>query len=560
MTDTQVARRKRSLASLWRDALTEGSTFVIHRALSLDPNRTVTHTVSSSLRTAMKLAVSFRAETGHPPGTRVAILSDGFGELFPFYHAMWLLGMTVVTIPSTLSPKTIAAHLNDLDAKVLVYSPAQMARLAKIIPHVSRLSHRLLCGELRAKESAAGAGSLSLQELLQNSERIGKLEDFERPLQENEPSALIAFSEGKYEESVGVRFSMQALLAAAENQSWAYFRDSDSERIVSLLPSKHVVSLVHTLLIPLVARILAFDITQYDSASRSWNLLDELIDNQVTAVITDEHRVREFFGLTKTKRVSLSKDFRLLLLPTNPVESRSIEPIKDLVVPCYGMSEAGGLVSVGIKGQLPDGRFSPIHKGPTLTAGAPLGGIVMRILDRTNEVTKGEDKGEIVVQSEQIMSGYHVPVSGRARLGPEHVLFTGDRGAWYSDDRGRAHVAVLGRERFFFRRKDLEISICELEAAMLNVIGVKGVRIVPFPHEVNGEELAAFVVVSTQHKGAVTREGLWKNLLLYFPWEVVPKVFMIADEKQIQAMPTRSVLLEKLTAFSKVDFSKSPSL
>ncbi len=560
MTDTQIAKRKRSLASLWRDALTEGSTFVIHQAISLDPNRTVTHTVSSALRTAMKLAVSFRAETGHPPGTRVAILSDGFGELFPFYHAMWLLGMTVVTIPSTLAPKTTAAHLNDLDVKVLVYSPAQMARLAKIIPHVSCLSHRLVCGELRGKESADGFESLSLQDLLQNSERIGKLDDFERPLQENEPPALIAFSEGKYEESVGLRFSMQALLAGAENQSWAYFRDSDSERLVSLLPSKHIVSLVHTLLIPLVARILAFDLTHYDTPSRSWNLLDEIIDNQVTAVITDEHRIPEFFGLTKTKRVSLSKNFRLLLLPTNPVESRSIESIRDLVVPCYGTSEAGGLLSVGIKGQLPDGRFSAIHKGPTLTAGAPLGGVMMRISGRTNETTKAEDEGEIIVQSEQVMSGYHVPVSGRARLGPEHTLFTGDRGAWCSDNQGRTHVAVLGRERFFLRRKGVEISMCDLEAAILKVIGVKDVRIVPFPHEVNGEELAAFVVVSAQHKGTVTREVLWKNLLRYFPWELVPKVFMIADEKQIQAMPTRSVLLEKLAAFSKVDFSRSPSL
>lgn len=560
MADIQIVKGKRSLTSLWRDGLTEASTFVVHQALSLDPNRTVTHTVSSALRTAMKIAVSFRAETGHPPGTRVAILSDGFGELFPFYHAMWLLGMTVVTIPSTLSPKAIAKHLNEVDAKVLVYSPAQMARLAKIIPHVSRLSHRLVCGELRAKDSVAGSGSLSLQELLQNTERIGKLEDFERPLEPSDPPALIAFSEGRYEESVGLRFSMQALLAAAENQSWAYFRDSSAERLVSLLPSKHIVSLVHTLLIPLVARILSFDFTQYDTTARAWNLWDEIIDNQVTAVIVDENRIRELFDLTKTKRVPLSKDFRLLLLPTNPVESRYIEPVKDLVVPCYGISEAGGFVSVGIKGQLPEGRFSPTQREPTLAAGSPLGGVVVRISNRNHEVAKGDSVGELVVQSEQVMSGYHVPVPGRAYLGPDGVLFTSDRGAWYFDNRGRTHIAVLGRERSFFRRKEAEISVYDLEAAVSKVIGVVDVRIVPFPHQVNGEELAAFVVVSAKHKGAVTREGLWKNLLQYFPWEVVPKVFMIADEKQIQAIPTRAVLLEKLAAFSKVDFSRSPPL
>jgi acyl-CoA synthetase (AMP-forming)/AMP-acid ligase II len=508
----------------------------------------------------MKMAVSFRAETGHPPGTRVAILSDGFGELFPFYHAMWLLGMTVVTIPSTLSAKTIAKHLNDLDAKVLVYSPAQMARLAKIIPHVSHLSHRVVCGELRAKESVAGSGSLSFQDLLQNTERIGKLEDFERPLEAADPPALIAFSEGKYDDSVGIRFSMQALLAAAENQSGAYFQGSHSERLVSLLSTKHIVSIVHTLLIPLVARILAFDLTQYDSASRSWNLLDELIDNQVTAVITDERRIREFFALTKTKRVSLPKDFRLLLLPSNPIEARSVEPVRDLVVPCYGMSEAGGLVSIGIKGQAHDGKFSSTQKEPTLTAGSPLGGVLLRLSNRTSEGSGGGNVGEIAIQSEQIMSGYHASVSGRAHVSPEGTLFTGDRGAWYFDNRGRTHLAVLGREKLFLRRKGLEISIGDLEAAMLKVIGVKEVRIVSFPHEIYGEEIAAFVVVLAQHKGSVTRESLWKNLLASFAWEVVPKVFMIADEKQIQTMPTRAVLLEKLAAFSKIDFSRSPQL
>ncbi len=560
MVDAVISKEKRSLRSLWRHALTEASTFVVHQALSLDPNRNVTYTVSSALRTAMKIAVSFRAETGHPPGTRVAILSEGFGELFPFYHAMWLLGMTVVAIPSTLSAKAVADHVNKVGAKVLVYSPAQMARLAKIIPHVSRLSHRLLCGELRARESVAGAGSLSLQGLLRNGERIGKLEDFELPPAANEPPALIVFTEGKYEESVGIEFSMQALLAAAENQSWAYFRDSNDERVVSLLPSKHVVSLIHTLFVPLVARILAFDLTPSEKASRTWNLVDELIDNQVTAVITDEHRIQEFLGITKTKRISLPKEFRFLLLPTKPVVARDIEPIQDLIVPCYGMSEAGGIVSVGTKGSSIFGKSLSIDKAPSFTAGSPLGGVVVRISDRNKQTVEGERVGEIVVKSEQVMSGYTASVSGRACLGADGSLFTGDRGGWHFDNTKRTHVIVLGRENLFFRHKDVEISIFDLETAILKVIGVKDVRIVPFQHDLNGRELAAFVVVSAQHKGSVSREGLWRNLLQFFPWEVVPKIFMIADEKQIQTLPARSVLLEKLTPYASVDFSKNPSL
>jgi acyl-CoA synthetase (AMP-forming)/AMP-acid ligase II len=560
VVDSVSSKEGQSLTSLWRAALADAGTFVIHQAIALDPNRNLSYTVSSALRAAMKIAVSFRTETKHPPGTRVAILSDGFGDLFPLYHAMWLLGMTVVAIPSNLSPKATAEHLNNVDAKVLVYSPAQMARLAKIIPHVSRLSHRLVWGELRAKESVAGSGGLSLQELLQNSERIGKLEDFADSADRTDAPALIVFTEGRYDESIGIEFSMKALLAAAENQSWAYFRNSNAERLVSLLPSKHVVSLIHTLLVPLVARFLTFDLSQCEGASRTWSLLDELVENQVTAVITDEHRIRDFFGVTKTNRISLPEGFRFLMLPTKPVTPEFVEPLKDLIVPCYGISEAGGIVSVGIKGMLPAAEQVSSQGEPTLAAGSPLGGLKVRILSRDGTVARGQGVGEILVQSDQVMSGYSAPGSGRTHFGPDGSLYTGDRGGWHFDSRGRTHIVVLGRESFFFRREHTEVNVFDLENVIMRVIGVKDVRIVPFPHELYGRELAAFVVVSTQHRGTVSREGLWRNLLQFFPWDVVPKVFMIADEKQIQTLPVRSILLEKLAPFSSVDFSKTPTL
>jgi len=548
----------RSLTALWQQALREASTFTIHQALSTDPTRNVTFTVSSALRTAMKLAVSFRATTGHPPGTRVAILSEGFGELFPLYHAMWLLGMTVVAIPSSLPPRVIAEHLNSSDSKVLVYSPAQMARLAKVIPHVTRLSHRIACGELRGKESVVGAGGLSLQELAQNSEKIGKLEDFQRNVDQLAPPALIVFTEGRHEDSIGIEFSIQALLAAAEYQSSAYFRGASFEHSVSLLPSKHIVSLVHVLLVPLVAKLLAFDFTNYDQTVKTWNLYDELVDNQVTAVILDEHRIKELPQITKTNRVSLPEVFRFLLLPTKPIFPEYVGTISDLIAPCYGMSEAGGLVSVGAKGSLIPSAFKSTSGSSIIAAGIPLGGVTVRLDDRASRTIRGDPIGQIIVQSEQVMTRYSAPVQGRAQRGAEGCLVTGDYGAWHFDDGGRSHLVVVGRDNVLFERQGKTVSLFELELALLKVAGVKDVVLVEFPHKLHGQELAAFVVVLTQYKGRVSRETLWQALLRFFPWEVVPKIFMIADERQITSLPVRSILVEKLEAFSAVDFSKRP--
>jgi acyl-CoA synthetase (AMP-forming)/AMP-acid ligase II len=311
-------------------------------------------------------------------------------------------------------------------------------------------------------------------------------------------------------------------------------------------------------LVPLVAKLLAFDFTNYDQTVKTWNLYDELIDNQVTAVLLDEHFVKNLPQITKTNRVALPEAFRFLLLPTKPVFPEYVGTIGDLIVPCYGMSETGGLVCAGAKGSLVSSPFKSISGSSIVAAGMPLGGISVRIDDQGNRTIRGEPIGQIVVQSEQVMTRYSVPVQGRAQRGAEGSLLTGDYGSWHFDEGSRSHLVVVGAGNVLFERRGQSVSLFDLELTLFKVPGVKDVVLVEFPHTLHGQELAAFVVVLAQYKGRISREDLWRALLRFFPWEVVPKIFMIADERQITSLPVRSILVDKLEAFSAVDFSKRP--
>jgi acyl-CoA synthetase (AMP-forming)/AMP-acid ligase II len=330
--------------------------------------------------------------------------------------------------------------------------------------------------------------------------------------------------------------------------------------LVSLLSSKHITSLIHTLLVPLLIRSIAYDFTASEGASRHWNLVDELVDNQITAVLTDDTRLAELSELAKSKRYAVKDNFRIFLLPSKPVIPADIEALNELIVPCYGITEAGGIVAAGAKGRSRFCKVGNVDGNPVLAGGLSLDPNLVRIVNANSQRILDDSVGEIVVQAEQVMSGYKGSNPGRAYLGPDGSLHTGDRGRWFFDGAGKPHIVVLGRENLFFRRKSSELNLFEIERALLKVVGVKGVRVFTFPHKVTGSELAAFVIVSARLKESVTREVLWVNLLQTFSWEMTPKVFMIADDQQIKAIPPNPLLLEKLVPFCSADFSKRPAV
>jgi acyl-CoA synthetase (AMP-forming)/AMP-acid ligase II len=410
-----------------------------------------------------------------------------------------------------------------------------------------------------ASAAAVGGGRtvIRLDELLQNSSRTLKMEDFpSQYADEDAPPALIAFTANKDHAPHGVAFSEQAIVAAAKHQAFLYYIGSERERLTSLLPDKHMVSLVHMLIVPLSAGVTSVEFTEMRYREAMPNLIEELYDNQITAVWVDEHHLSDLRQATKVQRFALPAEFRLYLVPTRPLTDKHVEGLGDIIVPCYAQTEAGGVVSVGVKGELHTCDSALKGRARILGAGGPVGGVCLKILSEKGDTVSGEKVGELVVYSPQVMTSYEATVPGSAYLGPDLSLHTGDRARWSFDAAGKPHLVIVSREEQFVKRGGVEVNIFDLESVLLRVVGVKDVRVIPFEHNKFGHELAAFVI--TLKKAQVTQENLWSNLLEYFPWDVVPKIFMLADSAQVTTIPGLPELQAQLSRFANADFSRAP--
>ena len=547
-----------SFTTLWQVASEQRQTDHFHQVITTNTARQQLFSVGATLRSAMRYADGLQSLMKFKAGDRVAIIAEGFGELVPFYHALWLLGCTIVAVPHNQHPDLAVSQINNSGCRALVYSPALAARLASIIPRLSGIDAWIVCGVGRSSALGSGRAVVKLEELHQSSSRNVKLEQFKKAPSDDVSPALIAFTAGQAGDPKGVAFSERALIAAATNQATLYNEGSKAERFASLLPDKNFVSLVHMLIVPLVAPITSVIFPEYLPATKGHSLVEELYDNQVHAVWMHEDRLDEVRQATKAQRFVLAKNFKLFLLPRYPLPTKFFEGIGDLIVPCYGQTEAGGIIAAGTMGQLFGCATATRDKTPVLAAGAPISGVKFRIVGSSGNAVAEDKQGELTVLSQQVMSGYEATAPGGAFIGPDLAFHTGDRAQWSFNREGKPHLVVLGRDEQFIRRGSAEVNILDLESILRRVLGVKDARVVGFPHEKQGRELGAFVLL--QKKAQVTREALWSNLLAFFPWELVPKMFMIADSSLVEIMPSRSEIEEKFAKYATADFSRAPKL
>ena len=162
----------------------------------------------------------------------------------------------------------------------------------------------------------------------------------------------------------------------------------------------------------------------------------------------------------------------------------------------YGMTETASSVTV----LLPEH-----HKDPRLleTAGVPLPGVEIRIVDEEGRVCPPGTSGEVVVKTNTLMLGYWNDLDQTARVVKDGWYYTEDIG--FVDEDGfltlvdrKNNLVITGGENVY----PLEVSRCIASlGACIADVAVTGV-----PDERWGESLVAFVVRAPG--AAVTEEDI----------------------------------------------------
>lgn len=199
----------------------------------------------------------------------------------------------------------------------------------------------------------------------------------------------------------------------------------------------------------------------------------------------------------------------------HPLATRLLGP-QHHAVGMYGMSETATCVACA---RWDDDE--PIRVG---TFGRPLEGMTVRIVDpESRQPLPPGETGEILVKGPTLMEGYY-KVPREQTFDAEGFFKTGDLG--FLDDAGCLHFAT--RLKDVIKTAGVNVAAVEVEEALQRHPAVKSAHVVGVPHDVRGENVAAFVVLQPDSSvdPDVLREFCRTSLASY---KVPRHVFIITE-------------------------------
>jgi len=147
----------------------------------------------------------------------------------------------------------------------------------------------------------------------------------------------------------------------------------------------------------------------------------------------------------------------------------------------YGMTEAGA-------------AYCAMPQGESLkrigSVGKPMPPMEVRIVGEDDQVLPAGETGEVLIRLEGRQREYFGDPEATARTWKGGWLHTGDLGRLDED----GYLYITGRKKDVIIRGGNNIHAADVEAVILEHPGVAEVAVIGVPHEVLGEDLAAFLV------------------------------------------------------------------
>jgi carnitine-CoA ligase len=244
----------------------------------------------------------------------------------------------------------------------------------------------------------------------------------------------------------------------------------------------------------------------------AWGALTTALQAGATAAFPAAFRASEFWPLVRetgaTVLFTLGTILAMLLArEPSPLEQKSSlrviiglgsAPIRDAIMRRFGVAhvaECFGSTDAGVVTLTP--RDAAPRPG---SAGPPVEGVRVRIVDDAGEELPARGVGEITIGSPYRMLGYFRDAEQTAVAFRGEWFLTGDLG--YVDEDGWLYF--VDRKKDIIRRGGENVSSLLVEKALAEHPLVAEVAVVGVPDAVLGQEIKAFVVTS----GAVTEEEL----------------------------------------------------
>ena len=370
---------------------------------------------------------------GAAPGSRVALLSANRPELVFLLHALGRLRTTVVPLNARLTR-------------------------TELQPLVEQVSPAVVVAEGRWRGEVGEA--LTVESIAEEASRC-RHGDPQIPHPEEPDSPLaILFTSGTTGMPKGAVLTQENFRASAKASAANLGGDAD-QRWLACLPLYHVGGLAMLLRASYYGAGLVLH-SRFDADA----VIASLEDDGITHLSLVENALAQVVGARGEKRFATA--LRAVLVGGGPVSASLLHCARAVSMPVlqtYGLTEATSQVATE-RLSAADGR----------TAGPPLPGVELRIVDGEGALLPPGEVGEIEVRGPTVMSGYWADAVATAQIFRSGWLRTHDLGTVDGD----------GRLIVFARRSDLIVSggenvyPAEVERALATHAAIAEVAVVPW--------------------------------------------------------------------------------
>ncbi len=442
--------------------------------------RTLTHRALAER--AFRLAAALRRR-GVARGDRVAILAQNCPEYLESYAAGELAGWTSVTVNYRLAAPEIDVILADSEPKAIIVAAGFLDRLS--LSASRRLDHVLVIGDV-SSDVAYEAALVA--------------EEPEPPPAAPEPDdcAYLIYTSGTTGRPKGVMLSHRGMMEAARLTALeSLVRPAD--RLALTMPLYHIGGRLTSLSYGLHGCPIVLHRNFRPPA-----FFESLQANNVTATLLAPTMLGDLLDTTPAGRESLPALSRLFYSAAPMPEvllRRGMKAFGPIFAQFYGMTESAGPGCVLHAHQ--HVLEGPEHVVRRLrSAGQPMIGCDVRVVDPEGVPCVVGEPGEIVIQSPSLMTGYWRNSEATAETIRHGWLHTGDVGM--ADEEG--FIYVIDRLKDMIISGGENIYSREVEDTLASHPGVIEAAVVGRSDARWGESVLAFVV--RREAAGVTEEAL----------------------------------------------------
>ncbi len=407
---------------------------------------------------------------GLEPGDRVVLVMMNCPEVLVTYHAIWRAGFTVVPVLFLLDVHEIAYILKNSRARAVITSADFAPRIADAVRAAGTDPVLVVSGDAKGLPPDA-----------RSFEELSAAEPLGTPVA-REPGdlAVVLYTSGTTGNPKGVMQTHHNLLANARNSYESQTRKDLQLTSLLVLPLAHSFGLA---------------VSISGNLHGGLGVLMRWFEPEGALRLIQEHRV-QFMAGVPTMFVYMMNHPKAEEFDTKSVERWLVGgapmPVEQML---RFEKKFGGRMYVGYgltescPGLVGEREGMPRKEG---SAGIPLEGVELKIVDDAGRSLPRGEKGEIVARGENISPGYFENAEATAETFRDGWLFTGDVG--YMDDDG--YVFIVERKKDLIIRGGFNIYPKDVEEVLHQHAAVRECAVVGVPDELMGEEVCAYVALA----------------------------------------------------------------